>query len=76
MFSFDWEYFHHLIEILPIRDSGGNLFGFITGWEFTGYQGLASHGAAISIIIAMYYFSKIYYKTFTLDFRPRSDCGC
>jgi prolipoprotein diacylglyceryltransferase len=40
------------------------LFGFITGWEFTGYQGLASHGAAISIIIAMYYFSK-YYKTFT-----------
>jgi prolipoprotein diacylglyceryltransferase len=40
------------------RKSGGNLFGFITGWEFTGYQGLASHGAAISIIIAMYYFSK------------------
>jgi hypothetical protein len=33
----------HLIEILlPIREnSGGNLFGFITGWEFTGYQGLA-----------------------------------
>jgi prolipoprotein diacylglyceryltransferase len=49
-----------IIEILlPIREnSGGNLFGFITGWEFTGYQGLASHGAAISIIVAMYYFSK------------------
>jgi prolipoprotein diacylglyceryltransferase len=29
----------------------------------SGYQGLASHGAAISIIVAMYYFSKIYYKT-------------
>jgi prolipoprotein diacylglyceryltransferase len=42
----------------------------------SGYQGLASHGAAISIIVAMYYFSKIYYKTVALDFRPRSDCGC
>jgi hypothetical protein len=43
-FLYDWEYFrNHLIEILlPIREnSGGNLFGFITGWEFTGYQGLA-----------------------------------
>jgi prolipoprotein diacylglyceryl transferase len=61
VFFYDWEYFrNHLIEILlPIREnSGGNLFGFITGWEFTGYQGLASHGAAISIIVAMYYFSK------------------
>ena len=61
VFFYDWEYFrNHLIEILlPVREnSGGSLFGFITGWEFTGYQGLASHGAAISIIIAMYYFSK------------------
>jgi prolipoprotein diacylglyceryltransferase len=77
-FLYDWEYFrNHLIEILlPIRENSGGLFGFITGWEFTGYQGLASHGAAISIIVAMYYFSKIYYKTVALDFRPRSDCGC
>lgn len=61
VFFYDWEYFrNHLIEILlPVREnSGGSLFGFISGWEFTGYQGLASHGAAISIIIAMYYFSK------------------
>jgi prolipoprotein diacylglyceryltransferase len=67
VFFYDWEYFrNHLIEILlPVRENSGGLFGFITGWEFTGYQGLASHGAAISIIIAMYYFSKIYYKTFT-----------
>lgn len=61
VFFYDWEYFrNHLIEILlPIRENiNGELFGFISGWEFTGFQGLASHGAAISIIIAMYYFSK------------------
>jgi len=57
---YDWEYFrNHLLEIfLPIRENiNGTLFGFISGWEFTGFQGLASHGAAISIIIAMYYYS-------------------
>jgi phosphatidylglycerol---prolipoprotein diacylglyceryl transferase len=49
---YDWEYYrNHLLEIfLPFR--------FNPNFEFTGYQGLASHGAAISIIIAMYYFSK------------------
>jgi phosphatidylglycerol---prolipoprotein diacylglyceryl transferase len=36
----------------------GTLLHLINGWEFTGYQGLASHGAAISIIIAMYFYSK------------------
>ncbi|MEZ7516616.1 prolipoprotein diacylglyceryl transferase [Flavobacterium frigidarium] len=58
---YDWEYFrNHLVEIfLPIRENvNATLFGFIDGWEFTGFQGLASHGAAISIILAMYYFSK------------------
>lgn len=61
VFFYDWEYYrNHLVEILlPIRENAvENLFGFIPGWEFTGYQGLASHGAAISIIIAMYYYSK------------------
>ena len=49
---YDWEYFrNHLLEIfLPFR--------FSPKFEFTGYQGLASHGAAISIIITMYYYSK------------------
>lgn len=49
---YDWEYFrNHLLEIfLPFR--------FSPQFEFTGYQGLASHGAAISIIVAMYYYSK------------------
>jgi hypothetical protein len=31
----------------------------------------ASHGAAISIIIAMYYFSKNILQNLALDFRPR-----
>ena len=61
VFFYDWEYYrNHLIEILlPIRENANeSLFNIIQGWEFTGFQGLASHGAAISIIIAMYYFSK------------------
>jgi len=58
---YDWEYYrNHLLEIfLPIRESqDGILFHFIKGWEFTGFQGLASHGAAIAIIITMYFYSK------------------
>lgn len=52
VFFYDWEYFrNHLLEIfLPFR--------FEPEFQFTGFQGLASHGAAIAIIIAMYYYSK------------------
>lgn len=52
VFFYDWEYFrNHLAEILlPFR--------FSPSFEFTGFQGLASHGAAIGIILAMYFFSK------------------
>jgi phosphatidylglycerol:prolipoprotein diacylglycerol transferase len=52
VFFYDWEYYrNNLAEIiLPFR--------FSPKFQFTGYQGLASHGAAISIIIAMYFFSK------------------
>lgn len=52
VFFYDWEYYrNHLAEILlPFR--------FEPNFEFTGFQGLASHGAAIAIIISMYYFSK------------------
>lgn len=39
-----------LSVFLPIRT--------VPEFEFTGFQGLASHGAAITIIIAMYYYSK------------------
>jgi prolipoprotein diacylglyceryl transferase len=61
VFFYDWEYYrNHLLEIfMPIRENPNEtIFYFIKGWEFTGYQGLASHGAAISIIIAMYFYSK------------------
>jgi len=49
---YDWEYFqNHLLEIfLPVR--------FEPSFEFTGFRGLASHGAAIGIIIAMYLYAK------------------
>ena len=52
VFFYDWEYYsNHPSEILlPFR--------FNPVFEFTGFQGLASHGAAIAIIIAMYFFSK------------------
>lgn len=52
VFFYDWDYYkNHLLEIiLPFR--------FSPEFEFIGFQGLASHGAAIGIIIAMYYYSK------------------
>ncbi|SFC80880.1 prolipoprotein diacylglyceryl transferase [Algibacter pectinivorans] len=36
-------------------------FKFKGGFEFTGFQGLASHGAAIGIIVGMYLYRKKYY---------------
>lgn len=49
---YDWAYFsHHLLEIfLPVR--------FSPHFEIIGYRGLASHGAAIGIIFALYLYSK------------------
>jgi len=39
-------------------------FKFKGGFEFTGFQGLASHGAAIGIIIGMYLYRRKYkYKS-------------
>lgn len=61
VFFYDWEYYNnHLLEILlPIRENPNeSLLYFIKGWEFTGYAGLASHGAALSIIVFMYFYSK------------------
>ncbi len=62
VFFYSWDYYqHHLLEIvLPFRENANAtaLFGLIKGWEFTGFRGFASHGAAISIIIAMYFYSK------------------
>jgi prolipoprotein diacylglyceryl transferase len=52
VFFYDWEYFqNHLLEIvLPVR--------FEPEFEIIGFAGLASHGAAISMIIVMYFYSK------------------
>ena len=61
VFFYDWPYYQeHLIEILlPIRENPNEtLFGIFPGYEFTGFTGLASHGAAIAIVISMYFFSK------------------
>jgi phosphatidylglycerol---prolipoprotein diacylglyceryl transferase len=62
VFFYHWDdyYPNHLEEILlPIRENpSGSIFGFINGWEFTGFRGLASHGAAIAIIATMYFYSK------------------
>jgi len=52
VFFYDWDYYkNHLSEILlPFR--------FSPKFEFTGFAGLASHGAAIAIILVMYFYSK------------------
>lgn len=46
-------YFHHPLEMfLPIQQTASGKY------EFTGYQGLASHGGAIGLIIALILYSK------------------
>lgn len=49
---YDWAYYsaHPIEMILPVR--------FEPEFRFTGYQGLASHGAAIGIIVGLWYYSK------------------
>ncbi|MFB0938424.1 MAG: prolipoprotein diacylglyceryl transferase [Urechidicola sp.] len=67
VFFYNWDsYKNNLIEIfLPIaKNPNGTLFGFIEGYSFVGYAGLASHGAAIGIIFAMYLYRRKYkYKS-------------
>ena len=47
---------HWLEMILP--------FGYdASGWHFTGYQGLASHGAAFAILLAMW----LYYRKYRMN---------
>lgn len=54
---YQWDYFqHNLLEIfLPVK--------FKPEFKFTGFQGLASHGAAIGFVVAMYFYSKKINKT-------------
>jgi prolipoprotein diacylglyceryl transferase len=51
VFFYEWEYYQNNPSeiLLPFR--------FNPEFEFTGFQGLASHGAAIGVIIAMYFYS-------------------
>ncbi len=58
VFFYDWNsyYKNHLEEILlPIRKTA-------EGYKFTGFQGLASHGATIGIILALLLFWYKYLK--------------
>ncbi|GAA5219428.1 prolipoprotein diacylglyceryl transferase [Membranihabitans marinus] len=54
---YDWDYFsNHILEIfLPVQ--------FEPEFRFIGFRGLASHGGAIGILIALYLFSKRISKT-------------
>ena len=62
VFFYDWAYYsNHLTEILlPVRESesGSLLFGLINGYEFTGFTGLASHGATLGIIVGTYLYTR------------------
>jgi len=51
VFFYDWAYFkNHLAEILlPVK---------FNPFRFTGFAGLASHGAAVGIVLALYFYSK------------------
>ena len=68
VFFYQWGYYqNHLVEILlPIQESpNSSLLGLIDGYEFTGYRGLASHGASIGVFIGLYLFIKRYnFKNF------------
>ncbi|MBL31093.1 MAG: prolipoprotein diacylglyceryl transferase [Flavobacteriaceae bacterium] len=69
VFFYSWDYYqNHLLEILlPIRENSNKfLFGFIKGYEFTGFRGLASHGAAIGIISGIIIFQLKYKLKSTL----------
>lgn len=52
---YDWNYFsqHPLEIILPITKTA-------TGVKFTGYAGLASHGGALGVMLALFLFHKKY----------------
>lgn len=62
VFFYSWDYYqHHLLEIiLPFKENpdATAIFGLIKGWEFTGFTGFASHGAAAGIIASLYFYSK------------------
>ncbi len=50
-YEFDYYIKHPLEMILPFRNINGS-------WQLTGFQGLASHGGAIGILVALWLFSR------------------
>ncbi|MCH3885362.1 prolipoprotein diacylglyceryl transferase [Tenacibaculum aquimarinum] len=54
VFFYSWDYYqNHLLEIiLPMKKLADG------SWKFVGYAGFASHGAAIAIPLAMYFYAK------------------
>ncbi|MXV38792.1 prolipoprotein diacylglyceryl transferase [Flavobacteriaceae bacterium Ap0902] len=47
---------------LPIQYSPGDSWLFLDDYRFVGFMGLASHGATLGLLIAMYLFTKKYLK--------------
>ncbi len=66
VFFYNWsDYQNNLWKIiLPFekREEAKALFGLIKGWKFTGISGFASHGAAIAIPVALYFYAKKHLK--------------
>ncbi|TYP96101.1 prolipoprotein diacylglyceryl transferase [Tenacibaculum adriaticum] len=58
VFFYSWDYYqNHLLEIiLPFKKLADG------SWKFTGFTGFASHGAAIAIPIALYFYAKKHLK--------------
>ena len=58
VFFYNWDYFQsNLLEIiLPVKINED-------GWKFVGFRGLASHGAVIGILSALYLYTKKYKYT-------------
>jgi len=53
VFFYSWDYYQdHFIEILlPIRETSGS-------YSFTGFRGLASHGAVIGALVGLYFYKR------------------
>jgi len=60
VFFYSWDYYQdHLIEILlPIRETA-------EGYTFTGFRGLASHGAVLGVLVGLYLY-KLNFKKHSL----------
>jgi prolipoprotein diacylglyceryl transferase len=80
VFFYSWDYYkNNLLEIiLPLKRAAGEtaIFGLVEGWKFTGYTGFASHGAAIAIILSMYWYSRKHLNKSLLFILDRMSIVC